>query len=118
MDMRDFKFRAWSMLDKAYIDLWDIPYNEIFCKTPDTRPLIIEQYTGLKDKDGEELYYNSDVVILLPIGLRAYAFKGYFDCPHWICENGSLIDWIEYFNKYPKDSFRIIGNKLINPELI
>lgn len=55
--MRDIKFRAWSKILKQFVPVW----SAIETRGDDVlRPIncnfIIEQYTGLKDKNGVEIY--------------------------------------------------------------
>ena len=56
--MREIKFRAWSKKGKKYLffeagedygDFWDIINMNFY-------NFILEQYTGLKDKNGAEIY--------------------------------------------------------------
>ncbi|WP_069839646.1 YopX family protein [Bacillus sp. F56] len=57
--MREIKFRVWDIVWKKMLtheDLWDAPFNELFISTPDQRPYNIMQYTGLKDRNGREIY--------------------------------------------------------------
>ena len=54
--MRDIKFRAWSkMFERYYQDVqnvYDDDIGENFQYALDNKCLIVEQYTGLKDKNG------------------------------------------------------------------
>ena len=70
--MREIKFRAWNKNTKQMIDLkaitplaLDISANGIFLPFRDD--LILMQYTGLKDKNGQEIY-EGDIVKHLTYG--------------------------------------------------
>jgi uncharacterized phage protein (TIGR01671 family) len=57
--MREIKFRAWDILDKVMLEdvnLWKFTYLELFPHTPDQKCFEIMQYTGLKDKNGKDIY--------------------------------------------------------------
>ena len=57
--MREIKFRVWSVLATRMINwenIFHLPAWEIFPGTPEQRPFNVMQYTGLKDKNGMEIY--------------------------------------------------------------
>lgn len=129
--MREIKFRAWDKKYKEMIpDIWIAPeYGWLVLSDNDAlaereRPgedqIILMQYTGLKDKNGKEIYEGDVVKIVHPFKNRKYIGEIIWD--EW-CFNGKDF-YFTHFD-YPSEIFsqgteyiEIIGNVYENPELI
>lgn len=125
--MRGLKFRAWDKVEKKMLFDAD-PFalhvsgsNEsLLAKTHRNEDCIFEQYTGLKDKNGKEIYEGD--IIRYTIWLRGAAKE-------LICTK--VVKWWsgeeEYYPcctssgfslPYSEDGYEVIGNIHENPELI
>lgn len=132
---REIKFRAWHTEQKRMFKVWGIgpdfitedtfdganPGVNAFCDD-DLNFLKVMQYTGLKDKNGKELYYNSDTTVLEGYSGHWIAVKDDFDIPVFKRTNDSfeLIQFSDYFLTLTRKrtAFEIIGNIYETPELI
>ena len=123
--MREIKFRAWDkelnrMCDVIQLGVRDIIVNsieedEISGFLPIDR-FEIMQYTGLKDKNGKEIF-EGDILLYLRKSKRIVSYK-----------NGAFIRYYGNYNEYLLyDSFiedgyltdyEVIGNIYENPELL
>lgn len=113
-----FKFRVWDKEIKQYIDYGQwlscaIEFNfnpftkEVWCEFDDSQ-YIVEQCTGLRDKNGK-LIYEGDVV--RQISKCEPEYEEYITEVKW-CGLG--------YSLYDKESFdyEVIGNIHENPELL
>lgn len=124
--MREIKFRAWNKVYKKYVEINELEMGvkslAIKFITPSGRTLylehgnsiILEQYTGLKDKNGVEIY-EGDIVKM----------DGLYYLIKWDDEGGKWCmslerDWMDYLflTKKKAPFMEIIGNIHENGDLI
>lgn len=112
--MREIKFRAWDKnnSDMVYFDLAGRIYAECAYLTDIDKDSIIMQYTGLLDKNGEEIYEGD--IIEYPINQYPFdTFKKFRELVEWKSDSVSCGFKTLYFPKC-----EIIGNFYQNPELL
>jgi len=123
---REIKFRAWDVVDKRMIlpDIWmsrlcgeGVSLEEIL----GNEEYAVMQFTGLKDKNGKEIY-EGDVVRAWkdsqqdtsePLGVIEY---GDFNAVYYICFETRPENLMVMACDY--DQLEIIGNIYENPELL
>lgn len=115
--MREIKFRAWDeeskrMFNIARFDFADhTVYSHLFaCEGHLAENLKIMQYTGIKDKNGKEIYEGDIVRHATDEGV----YKVIFEDGGFYVKNLFEYDF-QTINEYPLE---FIGNIYENPELL
>lgn len=128
--MRTIKFRAWNKINNKMVDLQKITplalsdsmntqlsiqgISGIFI--PFSSEFVIEQFTGLQDKNGKDIY-EGDIVKTKEY---EYLFRIYWRiecCQFCLISNNGHIE-LPKFSNVNQNNFEIAGNIHENPELI
>lgn len=107
--MRPIKFRAWNKSTKNWLDMYFyFNFIEGLLEYTNEDDVIIEQYTGIKDYNNQEIYEN-DVVAATPMvpGDPDYIIGvvKYYDGAYWIDNNNRAV---QIFSETLK--LEVIGN--------
>ena len=126
--MSEIKFRAWDKEKKrmyADVGIFPFPWNERTQNSswsfsadgttvnPSHENIALMQYTGLKDKNGKEIYEGDK--------LEVYMGKDKQKPPHVvgdICEFYFDLNTTDSYMRIQEKSLKIIGNIHENPELL
>ncbi|MEK4263646.1 YopX family protein [Paenibacillus sp. FSL L8-0499] len=114
---REIKFRVWDILGDRMLqwgDIFDLPAWEIFPGTPEQRAFNVMQYTGLKDKNGKEIY-EGDIIDFHWTEDKDRGVAEFVDGCFKITKMKRHTP-IPLFLRYP--THEVIGNIYENPELI
>ena len=130
MNNRELKFRAWDNLKKEWLKRKVYHFNPHFNEegigefrlSQHPEGFTIQQYTGLKDRNGNDIYEGDICNAGIVIGDVNYSIGGFY-----LASNPLM----EYFKGYPDNmnvlspdwdyswiDVEVIGNVMQNPELL
>jgi len=136
--MREIKFRAWNDELKCFVppevfavgftgNIWQVGYDENDIPIISTTKLIhLSQYTGLKDKNGKEVY-EGDIIkwkdglhkLRAVVGFENYIEEGDLDSDVRILGFCAKYNDGEFgIGTFPISEVEVIGNIYENPELL
>ena len=142
-DSREIRFRAWDKKDKKMYDEWadEFDYNhgtavgpandggylaieELLSTDEENEPerYVLMQYTGLKDKNGVEIY-EGDIVDITSTNtsgsILPSKYKVIYGCGSFDISRESYGETISYrIGEIPNGNNEILGNIYENPELL
>mgnify|MGYP002798925987 FL=1 len=131
--MREYNFRVWDTENKEMLKVQELDFEDTFyggrlsIRTDqyndyfDIEDMILMQYTGLKDKNGKEIYEGD--IIFIKGETKLLDIKGKVEYSNTfaqfiITNTGSIVNETEPLGDYEEENIEVIGNIYDNPELL
>lgn len=112
---KEIKFRAWQSIENKMWQWKDFEQYAIFEIFKSIEPFILMQFTGLKDKNGKEIYEGD--IYEVPINIVKMYHKHYSEDKYikevYFDRGTFVIDYLDWLDK-----IEVIGNIYENPELL
>ena len=127
---REIKFRCWDKYNKEMLDVedlhWDDCTREFSIRTTmysdyfDIEDMILMQYTGLKDKNGKEIYEGDIIKVIYKDEIEIYSviYDESFCCFRMVTVKDFPNDNFLDFADEERDLYEVIGNIYENTELL
>lgn len=105
--MREIKFRQWQPKTKRFLYIYQMQPSDTVRAEFILHDGELQQYTGFKDKNGEEIYYG-DIYICHTLDLKRVVDE--LTVAYWIIDEDRMNN--------PMRTVEVIGNIYENPEIL
>ena len=129
--MREMKFRFWDTKENKWMvdgmtetNIYDFAFKSgmywnFITKAEALERVIVEQYTGLKDKNGKEIYEGDDVDVSMSFEGGTLPHRGVIVYDNTFGAFGTKNDaGVTLLHNHCLHTLEIIGNIHQNPELL